>query len=72
MVLEILMTDTSFGIVKATTFRLIADWHIVYDAAQPVANMQDLVDAGGHAIELDEYKEEQVVTAVERTVEDSH
>ena len=44
----------------------------MYDAAQPVANMQDLVDAGGHAIELDEYKEEQVVTAVERTVEDSH
>ena len=49
-----------------------ADWHIVYDAAQLVVNMQDLVDAGGHAIELDEYKEEQVVTAVERTVEDSH
>jgi hypothetical protein len=44
----------------------------VYDAAQPVANVQNLVDAGGHAIELDEYKEEQVVTAVKRMIDDSH
>lgn len=66
----ILITGASSGIGKATALKLIADGHIVYGAARRVANMQDLVDAGGHAIALDVCKEDQIVEAVKRIMDE--
>lgn len=49
----IFITGASSGIGKVTALQLIKDGHIVYGAARRVEQMQDLVDAGGHALKLD-------------------
>ena len=66
----ILITGASSGIGKATALKLIADGHCVYGAARRIAHMQDLVDAGGHAIEMDVTKEDQIVSAVTKILDE--
>lgn len=49
----ILITGASAGFGKQTTLALIAEGHCVYGAARRLDKMQDLVDAGGHALKMD-------------------
>lgn len=49
----ILITGASSGIGKDMALRMIAEGHIVYGGARRVEQMQDIVQAGGHAIYLD-------------------
>jgi short-subunit dehydrogenase len=62
----ILVTGASSGIGKATAIRLIKEGHIVYGAARRLSKMQDLVNLGGYAIEMDVTDEHQTVEGVER------
>ena len=64
----ILITGASSGIGKETAKTLIAEGHIVYGAARRVEKMQDLVDAGGHAIGMDITHEPQIQSAVDRVL----
>jgi len=64
----VLITGASSGMGKETALTLIQQEHIVYGAARRVDRMQDLVKAGGHAIEMDVTSEEQMVAAVSRIV----
>ncbi|MEV4355438.1 oxidoreductase [Nonomuraea sp. NPDC049625] len=49
----VLVTGASAGIGKATALELIRAGHIVYGAARRVHKMDDIRDAGGHALALD-------------------
>lgn len=49
----IIITGASSGMGKDGALRLIKEGHIVYGAARRVNKMQDIVDAGGHTLELD-------------------
>lgn len=60
----ILITGASSGIGNDTAQQLIKEGHTVYSAARRVEKMQDLVQAGGHAIPLDVTNEEQLVATV--------
>jgi NAD(P)-dependent dehydrogenase (short-subunit alcohol dehydrogenase family) len=64
----ILITGASSGMGKDAALQLIKEGHVVYGAARRVEKMQDLVEAGGHAVEMDVTDEEQVVAAVARIV----
>lgn len=64
----ILVTGASSGIGKETALQLIKEGHIVYGAARRIANMQELVEAGGHSIELDITNEEQTENAVNKII----
>lgn len=66
----ILITGASSGIGKATALRLIQDGHVVYGAARRVEQMQDLVEAGGHALELDVTNEEQIIGTVQKIIDE--
>jgi short-subunit dehydrogenase len=60
----ILITGASSGMGKETALKLIAEGHIVYGAARRIEKMQDLVKAGGHAIEMDITDHQSIVSAV--------
>ena len=64
----ILITGASSGIGKASAEQLISEGHIVYAAARRVEKMQDLVQAGGHAIKMDITAEEDVRAAVDTII----
>ncbi|MCH4889866.1 SDR family NAD(P)-dependent oxidoreductase [Acidaminobacter sp. JC074] len=49
----IVITGASSGLGKAAALRLIKEGHIVYGLARRLNKMKDLVQAGGHAIQLD-------------------
>lgn len=49
----ILISGASSGMGKAAALKLIEDGHIVYGAARRIEKMQDIVEAGGHALKLD-------------------
>lgn len=66
----ILITGASSGIGKDAAFKLIKEGHIVYGAARRLRNMDDLVQAGGHAIELDVTKTDQIKAAVDRILQE--
>lgn len=53
---------------KVTAKTLIAEGHTVYGAARRLENMEDLVEAGGHAIGMDITDETQVQNAVDRVL----
>lgn len=61
----ILITGASSGIGKASALRLIKEGHIVYGAARRVDQMQDLVEAGGHAIAMDVTVESEIIACVQ-------
>ena len=62
----ILITGASSGIGYETALRLLKDGYIVYGAARRLEKMQSLVDAGGHALEMDVTDQHSVVNAVKR------
>ena len=62
----ILITGASSGMGKDCALALIKQGHIVYGAARRTALMQDLLDAGGHAIELDITQPDSINHAVNR------
>lgn len=66
----ILITGASAGIGKDAALALIQRGHVVYGAARRVDRMQDLVEAGGHAIQMDITKEQQIVAAVKRILQE--
>ena len=49
----VLITGASSGIGKATALQLIGEGHKVYGAARRIEKMEDLVNAGGHALQMD-------------------
>lgn len=66
----ILVTGASSGMGRETALKLIGQGHTVYGAARRVEKMQDLVQAGGHAIELDITDEAEVVACVKQITEE--
>lgn len=64
----ILITGASSGMGKDAALRLIKEGHIVYGAARRVTKMQDIIDAGGRAIELDVTDHESVGEAAEQVI----
>jgi NAD(P)-dependent dehydrogenase (short-subunit alcohol dehydrogenase family) len=64
----ILITGASSGMGKAFALRLLQQGHIVYGAARRVDRMNDIVQAGGHAIAMDVTDEAALVAGVERII----
>jgi len=64
----ILITGASSGMGKETALKLIKEGYIVYGAARRIDQMQDLVDAGGHAFEMDITKDDQIISCVNRII----
>ncbi len=64
----ILITGASSGIGKESALQLIKEGHIVYGAARRVDQMQDLVTAGGYALEMDVTDEVQIVAGVKQVI----
>ena len=64
----ILITGASSGMGKDAALSLIKEGHIVYGAARRVNNMQDIVDAGGHAIALDVTDHESIQKAADKVI----
>jgi NAD(P)-dependent dehydrogenase (short-subunit alcohol dehydrogenase family) len=64
----ILITGASSGIGHASAMALIKEGHIVYGAARRVHLMDDLVAAGGHAIEMDVTDDAAVQAGVDRII----
>ena len=60
----VLITGASSGIGKETALQLIGEGHIVYGAARRLNKMEDIINAGGHAIEMDITDEAQTSAAV--------
>ena len=65
----VLITGASSGIGKAAALKLINEGHHVYGAARRLDQMQDIVEAGGHAIKMDILDEAQVKSAVDLIIE---
>ncbi|MEO0565347.1 MAG: oxidoreductase [Chloroflexota bacterium] len=64
----ILITGASSGMGKDAALRLAQAGHIVYGAARRVNKMQDIVQAGGHAIELDVTDHDSIARAVAQVI----
>lgn len=64
----VLITGASTGIGHASAMAMIKASHIVYGAARRVELMEDLVAAGGHAIEMDVTDDEAVTAGVSRVI----
>lgn len=66
----VLITGASSGIGKATALQLIQEGYTVYGAARRVEQMQDLVNAGGHALPMDVTDERQVAAVVQQVLQE--
>ncbi|MFB4268740.1 oxidoreductase [Nonomuraea sp. GTA35] len=66
----VLVTGASAGIGKATALELIRAGHIVYGAARRVPKMADIREAGGHVLELDARRPEDLERVVASVVEE--
>lgn len=64
----ILITGASSGMGKETALRLAKEGHIVYGAARRVNKMQDIINARGHAVELDVTSVDSIKKAVEKVI----
>ncbi|GAB5551983.1 MAG: oxidoreductase [Saprospiraceae bacterium] len=65
----ILLTGASSGIGKATALQLIQEGHTVYGAARRIEKMQDLVDAGGHSLQMDVTKDTDMEKGIAQIIE---
>jgi len=68
----ILITGTSSGIGKDTALSLIKEGHVVYGAARRLEMMQDITQAGGHAIKMDILKERNIDEVVNQIVKEQN
>lgn len=66
----ILITGASAGMGKDTALKLIKEGYIVYGGARRVEKMQDIVHAGGFALELDVTNRESIKNAVDKIYEE--
>jgi short-subunit dehydrogenase len=66
----ILITGASSGIGKDTAINLIKHGHVVYGAARRLEMMQDIVQAGGHAIKMDILKERNIDDVVNQIMKE--
>jgi NAD(P)-dependent dehydrogenase (short-subunit alcohol dehydrogenase family) len=63
-----LITGASSGMGKDFALRLLLEGYVVYGAARRVERMQDIVEAGGVALEMDVTDEVSMVSGVERVL----
>ena len=68
----ILVTGASSGIGKDTALSLIKEGHIVYGAARRLEMMQDIIQAGGHAIKMDILKERNIDDVVNQIINEQN
>ena len=68
----ILITGASSGIGKDTVLSLIKEGHIVYGAARRLEMMQDIVQAGGHAIKMDILKDRNIDDVVNQIMKEQN
>lgn len=68
----ILITGASSGIGKDTALSLIKEGHIVYGAARRLEMMQDIIQAGGHAIKMDILKDRNIDYVVNQIINEQN
>lgn len=66
----VLITGASAGMGKDAAIRLIKEGYVVYGAARRLAQMDDLVALGGHAIQMDILDEQAIDNTVQRIMEE--
>ena len=66
----VLITGASSGIGKETALSLIKEGHIVYGVARRLEMMQDIIQAGGHAIKMDILKERNIDEVVNQIIKE--
>jgi short-subunit dehydrogenase len=66
----ILITGASSGIGKDTAISLIKHGHVVYGAARRLEMMQDIIQAGGHAIKMDILKDRNIDDVVNQIIKE--
>lgn len=66
----ILITGASSGMGKETAKNLIQQGHIVYTVARRIDQMQDLKEMGGHPIQMDVTKEEDIENVVKTIIKE--
>lgn len=64
----ILITGASSGMGKDGALRLIKEGHIVYGGARRINRMQDIIEAGGHVLELDVTDNESIKKSVNKII----
>jgi NAD(P)-dependent dehydrogenase (short-subunit alcohol dehydrogenase family) len=67
-----LVTGASSGIGHATALELLRAGHTVYGAARRVPKMADIVEAGGHALEMDATRDEDLERAVNTVLDEQN
>ena len=68
----ILITGASSGIGKDTAISLIKHGHLVYGAARRLEMMQDIIQAGGHAIKMDILKDRNIDDVVNQIINEQN
>ncbi|OCX50898.1 short-chain dehydrogenase/reductase [Mucilaginibacter sp. PPCGB 2223] len=64
----ILITGASSGMGKETAVKLIHEGHIVYTVARRIDQMQDLKSLGGHPLQMDVTREEDIQYVVDTII----